>query len=186
MTSLNQHLFLIIFMAGHRNGFLAALAIFFAQWMPYLLVFAFLLLAYYQKGWRHKVYLFAEGALAVILSRGIVTELIRFFYHHPRPFSVYGLVPLFAESGWSFPSGHAAWFFALATTVWFANRKWGWWFFAFTILNGWARIYAGVHWPMDILGGALVGIASAWGIHWLLARSKAELDRALPLSDAAQ
>ncbi len=176
MTSLNQQLFQILYMSAHRNGFWNAAAIFFAEWLPYLLVAAFLVLAYYQKGWRHKLYLFCEGALAIILSRGVVTEVIRFFYHHPRPFSVYHFVPLFAEVGWSFPAGHAAFFFALAGTVWFANRKWGWWFFALSVLNGAARVYAGVHWPMDILGGAAVGIASAWFIHWLLAESRHALN----------
>jgi membrane-associated phospholipid phosphatase len=33
---------------------------------------------------------------------------------------------------------------------------------------GIARIYVGVHWPLDILGGIVVGLASAWFVHWLL------------------
>lgn len=159
-------------MAPYRNGFLNAAAIFFAEWLPYLLVLAFLLLAYYQKGWRRKLYLFCEGALAVIVSRGIVTEVIRLFYHHPRPFSVYNFTPLFAETGWSFPSGHAAFFFALATVVWFANRKWGWWFFVLAALNALARVYAGVHWPFDVIGGALIGVLCGWFVHWLLRGSR--------------
>lgn len=180
MESLNQWMFQVIYMSAHRNGMWDALAIFFAEWLPYLLVAAFLVLVYYQKGWRRKCYLFCEGALAIILARGIVAEVIHLLYHHPRPFSVYGLVPLFAESGWSFPSGHATWFFALALTVWFANRTWGWWFFALAAIMGVARVYAGVHWPMDILGGAVMGAASAWFVHWLIGGSR----RALHIDDA--
>jgi membrane-associated phospholipid phosphatase len=40
---------------------------------------------------------------------------------------------------------------------------------------GIARIYAGVHWPFDILGGIAVGIISGYFIHWLLRGTRAEL-----------
>ncbi len=178
MFSFNQAAFQFIYAAGHRNAFWNVLGIFFAEYLPYLLVLAFLVLVYYQNGWRRKVYLFSEGALAIILARGLVTEAIHFFYHHPRPFVFYGFTPLISESGWSFPSGHAAWFFALAFVVWYANRKWGWWFFALATIMGVARIYVGVHWPLDIAGGAAIGLLCAWFVHWLLMESRKGLEKA--------
>ncbi|HUC01454.1 MAG TPA: phosphatase PAP2 family protein [Candidatus Paceibacterota bacterium] len=178
MFLLDEKVFQFLYASGHHNAFWNVLAIFFAQWMPYLLCAAFLLLVYYQKGWRRRVYLFCEGMLAIILARGIVTEVIRYFYHEPRPFSFYGFAPLFNETGWSFPSAHAAWFFALALVVFFANRKWGWWFLGLSILMGLARIYAGVHWPIDIVGGAAVGLACAWFVHWMLKGSRRGLEQA--------
>ena len=153
------------------------LGIFLAEWLPYFLVLGFLFLIFTQRGSRHKLYWFAEGAMAIIIARGLVTEVIRFFYHHERPFSFYGFVPLISEAGWSFPSGHAAWFFAMAMTVWFINRKWGAWFFIFAIVNGIARVYVGVHWPLDIVGGAVVGILSALVVHWILKRSRDGMER---------
>ena len=173
-------MFGIIFMAAHRDAFWGIVAIFCAEYLPYLLVIAFLVLAYYEEGWRRKVYLFCEGALAIVIARGLVTELFHFFYHEPRPFLYYGIAPLFNETSWSFPSGHAAWFFALATTVWYANRKWGWWFFAFTLAIGWARVYAGVHWPSDIVGGAVIGILAAIGVHRAFADSRKGLSSRVP------
>ena len=98
MFSLDQRVFQFVYAAGYRNAFWNVLAIFFAEYLPYLLVIAFLVLVYYQKGWRRKVYLFCEAALAIILSRGIVTEVIRYFYHEPRPFSFYHFTPLFPEA----------------------------------------------------------------------------------------
>lgn len=150
-------------------------AIFFAEYLPYLMVVAFLILVFRESGARRKFYLFAEGSLAVILARGIVTEAIRFFYNVARPFAELGFSPLIAESGASFPSGHMAWFFALAIVVWFANQKWGIWFFVLSAIMGVARIYAGIHWPLDILGGIAVGLASGYFIHWLLRKPRAEL-----------
>jgi undecaprenyl-diphosphatase len=150
-------------------------AVFFAEYLPYLLVIAFLILVFRESGARRKFYLFAEGSLAVILSRGIITESIKFFYNVPRPFAELGFSPLIGESGASFPSGHAAWFFALAIVVWFANRKWGIWFFALSAVMGVARIYAGIHWPLDILGGIVLGVASGYFVHWLLRGARTEL-----------
>jgi len=172
---MNQALFLWIHNFSGRSAFWDYLGIFIAQWMQYVMVLAFLVLVFAQPTLRRRLYLFAEAALAIMLSRGIIATTIHFFYNHPRPFEVYGFAPLVGASGASFPSGHATWFFALAMTIWFANRKWGWWFFILATLMGIARIYAGVHWPLDILGGAAIGIASAWFVHWLLRDEKKEL-----------
>jgi undecaprenyl-diphosphatase len=177
MSSFNQVVFHAIYGLSHQNGFLDFVGIFFAEWLPYLLVLAFLVLIYYQKGWRRRVYLFCEGALAIILSRGVVTEVIRFFFHEQRPFSFYGFAPLIAESGWGFPSGHAAWFFALAMTVWYVNRKWGIWYFVLVLVMGVARVYVGVHWPLDIAGGAIIGVGSALFVHWLLRESRKGMEQ---------
>ena len=175
MSSFNQILFQFIYHFSHLNFLLDDLGIFCAQYLPYLLGFAFLVLLFYEKGWRRKWFLFSEAAIAVILSRGLLTEIIRFFYNHPRPFDVLGFTPLISESGSSFPSGHAAFLFALAMVVFFRNRKWGTWFFILSVVNGIARIYVGVHWPLDVVGGAVIGIGSAWFIHWLLNDSRKKL-----------
>lgn len=166
--SFNQSVFQAIYGLSHRNFFFDDLGVFLAQYLPYLLVIAFLILIYYEDGWRRRFYLFIEGTMAVIISRGLLTEVIRFFYHHPRPFDALGFTPLIAESGSSFPSGHMTFFFALAIVVWYVNRRWGVWFLFASALVGVARIYVGVHWPLDILGGAAIGILSAMFIHWLL------------------
>jgi undecaprenyl-diphosphatase len=175
MSALNQSIFLWIHNLSGRIAFFDYLAIFLAERLPYILVLASLVLVFYQNGMRRRLYLFAEGALAIILARGIITTAIHFFYYHPRPFEVYGFAPLINESGSSFPSAHAAWFFALAMTVWYANRKWGWWFFAAATLMGIARIYAGVHWPLDVLGGAAIGIVSAVFVRWILKQPREAL-----------
>src|SRR5580693_7034151 len=102
MSALNQSLFQLIHNLSGRVAFFDYLAIFFAEWLPYLLVITFLVLVFDQVTARRRFYLFAEGALAVILSRGIITTIIQFFYYHPRPFEAYGFSPLISESGTSF------------------------------------------------------------------------------------
>ena len=161
-------------LSGH-SALADTAAIFFAQYLPYLLVLGFLILVFYEPGARRKFYLFAEGALAIILARGIITEIVGYLYRVARPFVLLGFAPLIAASGPSFPSGHMAWFFALTTVIWFANRKWGAWYLLLTVVMGVARIYAGVHWPIDIFWGAAIGVLSAFFIHWLLRKSRMAL-----------
>ncbi len=169
MVNFNQILFDFIFSLHGRHFLIDDLAIFFAKYLPYLLVLGFFILIFRQAGWR-RLFLFIEGAITTILSRGILTEIIRFFYHHPRPFEVLNFMPLITQTeiGNSFPSGHATFYFALATVVLLWNRRWGMWYFILTIVIGFARIFVGAHWPLDILGGAAIGILSGLMVHLIL------------------
>lgn len=81
----------------------------------------------------------------------------------PRPFVIYESARHAAETLFylphdpSFPSNAAAVSFALAIGVWFTNRKAGAVLFALAFLWSFARVYCGVHYPLDIVGGAAVG-----------------------------
>ena len=174
MSSFNLRFFDFIYGFSHRNILLDGVGIFFAQYLAYFLVAGFLILILNQKGTRRKIYVFCEGALAAILARGIITEVIHFFYH-PRPFEALHFIALIPESGPSFPSGHMTFFFALALAVGYTNKKWGAAYFLLAAIMGIARIYVGVHWPLDVLGGMVIGILSAIGIHWLLKDSRNKL-----------
>ena len=113
-----------------------------------------------------------EAVASAILSRFVFTEIIRYFYNKPRPFEVIsGLQKLIEQTpGGSFPSGHVAFFFAIAGTFFIYNRKWGIAFFVGALLMGVARVYAGIHWPIDIVGGAALGLASSLIINFLARR----------------
>jgi undecaprenyl-diphosphatase len=69
---------------------------------------------------------------------------------------------LFAESWYSFPSGHATFFMALAVSIFLSHKKAGYLFMFFALLIGIARIIAGVHFPVDILGGFVIGALVAF------------------------
>ncbi len=113
-----------------------------------------------------------EALASGILSRFIFTEVIRFVWSRPRPFEVLqNIHQLVAhETRGSFPSGHAAFFFAVAMSAFFYRRTLGIIFFAIAIYMSTGRIEAGLHWPSDILVGALIGIFSAWLAHLLFKR----------------
>lgn len=142
------------------------LIVFLASYLQYILVAVFLVLLYFAAySRREKFYLFWTTAISIVIARGVITEIIRFFYHRPRPFLAFSVSKLlsngwfYSDIEWSFPSGHSAFFFAMATAIYLYNKKWGNWFFIAAILMNVSRIVAGVHYPSDILGGAVVGIA---------------------------
>jgi len=106
------------------------------------------------------------------VARFGVTELIRFFYHRLRPFVTYQAHQLLSGNEWSFPSGHSAFFFAMATAIYLYNKKWGIGFFLAAILMNISRVIAGVHYPSDIIGGAIIGIIVAYVVFYFAERTK--------------
>ena len=152
-----------------RLEWLDKLAVFFAKYSVWFLV-VFLVYIFLIKRHRDNVRMVATSLMSALIAKGIVVEIIRFFYHRPRPYS--GREPevyiLILNDKWSFPSGHAAFMFALAMGVYFYNKTLGTIFLVVSILAGIARIYTGTHWPSDILGGAIIGILIALICSWLL------------------
>ncbi|MBI2033875.1 MAG: phosphatase PAP2 family protein [Candidatus Liptonbacteria bacterium] len=166
---MNQKIFEVFFGFSRHNSILDAVFVFLAKFLPYLLTLGFLVLIFYKSSFRRRLFFYIEAALALILGSGLLVQFFRFFYHHPRPFEEIGFTPLIAPPiSSSFPSNHAAILFALSLLIFYLNRRLGIWFFILSFLNGLARVVVGVHWPLDILGGALVGVLSAFLIHrWL-------------------
>jgi undecaprenyl-diphosphatase len=71
-------------------------------------------------------------------------------------------VPLLNKTDFSFPSGHATFFMALGFGIFFSHKKAGYVFIFFALLIGIARIIAGVHFPVDILSGFILGAIIAY------------------------
>lgn len=166
--ALDTQLFYLLNALAGKSPLLDGMFVFLAAYLPYLLValfFALVFFWHYPK-WEKWELLLVVG-IAGIVARFGVTELIRFFYQRPRPFLDLPTNQLLTSNEWSFPSGHATFFFTLSTTVYLYNKKWGIGFFAATVLMTLSRVVAGIHYPLDILGGALIGILVAYGIRRL-------------------
>jgi undecaprenyl-diphosphatase len=109
---------------------------------------------------------------AAFVARFGVKSIILLFYNRPRPFMDLPLTHKLisvnpVENFQSFPSGHTIFLFALSWVVYSFNKKLGIFFIVCSAIVGMARIFVGVHWPSDILGGAVLGIIVGIGINWL-------------------
>jgi len=88
----------------------------------------------------------------------IMAEVLKNILRINRPFITEGIVPLVKETDFSFPSGHMAVFTAIAISMFFIDRRAGLVFFIIAILIGLSRIVIGVHYPVDLVGGFVVGL----------------------------
>jgi undecaprenyl-diphosphatase len=102
-----------------------------------------------------------------VLVADVVADLIslalRQVIDRPRPFLVHPLPrPLVhPPSTGSFPSGHSATAFACATVIAWASPRLAVPIFVLAALVAWSRVYVGVHYPLDVIGGAALGVLVA-------------------------
>lgn len=144
---------------ANTSKLLDFVGVFFAEYLLYIIVAILIVLLIWKK---HRL-MILFSAVSVFLSRIIIAEPIKILVHRARPYIVLETAKKIITGDTdfkSFPSGHAAIIFAIATAVYFFNKKLGIWFFVGAILIGISRIFVGVHWPTDILGGAVIGIVS--------------------------
>jgi membrane-associated phospholipid phosphatase len=119
------------------------------------------------KGVRQKGY-------ELVISMGIgaiVTQSLKYTVDRARPADKYpnDVFVTKPEHGKSFPSGHTTIAFATATTLTIQYKKWYIAVPAFLWAGaaGYSRLYAGEHYPSDVLAGAAVGVGSAYLAHWI-------------------
>lgn len=88
-----------------------------------------------------------------------IVQFLKFMFHQPRPFMVLDIIPLSMPGMYdSFPSGHAAFYMALALGVYYHHKRAGTVLISGAIIVAIARIVIGVHFPIDIVGGWLVAL----------------------------
>ena len=112
------------------------------------------------------------GALALVslvFSALIDNVILKNVVARTRPYDVIeGLTSLVgAQKDYSFPSGHTGSAFAAAVVMFLGlPKKCGIPILVFACLMGLSRLYVGVHYPSDVLGGALIGTGIALFTYW--------------------
>jgi membrane-associated phospholipid phosphatase len=104
-------------------------------------------------------------ALAATIAE---TYALKYLVNRDRPYVTYpDLRPLGSENSRSFPSGHTSSAFAIATSLSLNYPKWyvAVPAFAWASATSYSRLYLGVHYPTDVLAGALIGGGTAWLTH---------------------
>lgn len=176
--TLNLKIFYWFYHLSHQNAIFDRVVIFFAERFDKIvfsiaLIF-FVLLFVLHRDWKHKgwVVWIHEGIIIgfSVFTAWFVSFIIKSITRIPRPFIAHGNVaPLFTHGGFdSFPSGHATIFFGLAMAVFLYHRKAGYFFFIGAALIAISRVIGGVHYPIDIIVGVIIGCIISKIVHTLL------------------
>lgn len=159
LNQMNDTIFLFFYNFAHQSVLLDGTIIFLAVYLPFLTV---ALAAWYlvvdRKSLHQFILVFFSAGVAAVISK-----ILKMLIHAPRP----GIVlpdtqALFVKTSYAFPSDHATFFMALAVAMFFVNKKSGYVFIFSALLIGLSRVAAGVHFPVDILGGFILGGAVAF------------------------
>jgi undecaprenyl-diphosphatase len=111
------------------------------------------------------------AGLAALVVGLASSEMLKSLVMQPRPFLSLPDVRLLVSppSSYSFPSVNATYAFAASNGASLTARRvlgclpvWGWGFLSLAVAVSYSRVYVGVHYPGDVLGGAIIGTSIGW------------------------
>lgn len=160
MMALNDKVFYFFNDLAGRSVFVDSLIVFLGNGLPWILI---IFTIFYFLLFRKNINKFAAIVFMTVIPLLVTLFLKWQIFLHPRPFVVLpDVVKLINITSFdSFPSGHATIFAALSIAMFIYNRRLGVIFMIATILIGLARIAAGIHYPLDILTGYIIGFVMA-------------------------
>lgn len=166
MSNFDYKIFLWINSAAGRNIVLDKLGIFFAVYGIYVMVAMTVILAFWSRYWKN----FFIAAISAFISRFVIVELIKIWVNRPRPFEVLPVHLLVPDTGTgqAFSSGHAVLMFSIAFS--FYRTKFFWPFIVWASISSVARIFIGVHYPLDVIASVAIAALVVWGIDALSKR----------------
>ena len=144
-----------------------------ATWIPMILMLLYLL--FIKKGWRKAIAIVLAIGLVILTADQVSASIIKPLVararpsHNPDLASTIHIVNGYRGGPFGFVSSHAANCFgiALLLAMIFKNRLFTWTMVVWAALMCYSRIYLGVHYPLDILMGALWGVLCGVAVYAL-------------------
>jgi undecaprenyl-diphosphatase len=135
-------------------------------WLPLYIAVIFMVIKHWK---RESIWIILALIMCIVIADQVSSGLIKHLVERPRPShaaDLSGLVHLvngYTGGRFGFVSSHAANSigFALLSSLIFRNKNYTLAIFVWAILTAYSRIYLGVHYPLDIVGGTIVGIGAA-------------------------
>ncbi|WP_019419933.1 undecaprenyl-diphosphatase [Paenibacillus sp. OSY-SE] len=169
---------------GKQFASLNPVAVFVAEYMLYFLVLGMLVYWFTRTGKNRMMVI--QAGLAFVLAE-ILGKMAGQLYTHHQPFAELPHVNKLIEHAIdnSFPSDHTILFFSICVSFWLVRKKEGWLWLGIACCVAVSRIWVGVHYPVDVAAGAMLGIVSALFIYWS-APKLALIKRLLALYEKAE
>lgn len=154
-SQINLELFHLFNVQPDSSAFLIQFGLFIAHDLIYILCFAFTLSWFFCHDQAKKYLIKAVIFISIAL---LCSQILSFLFAQPRPFVVgIGKTILAHATTGSFPSNHMTILSALAFSYWFSPyKKWAIYLFILAWLVAWSRVFVGVHFPIDMLGGFIL------------------------------
>jgi undecaprenyl-diphosphatase len=174
---------LFLFINGHFSPFFDSFMFVVSEkliWIPLYISVLFILL----KNWgKEAIWLILALILCIVISDQIASGVFKNLIHRLRPshaLKFQGLVHLvknYSGGKYGFASSHAANAvgFALLTSLILRHRIYGYFITGWALVVAYSRIYLGLHYPFDILGGVVIGILAALFCFWLLQKFRPKI-----------
>ena len=170
MEAIDTFLFYLINRLAGSNTLIDTIFIAISQYSLPILVISlfFTFIVFFKKREIKMVVIFS--IISALLS-GMIAKGVSLFYYHTQPFArlshVNQLISKTVDN--AFPSDHATVFFGVLMMFFFSTKGPKRWFFPIlAFLVGLSRIWVGVHSPVDIVVGALLGSLTAWCVYHFL------------------
>jgi len=158
IKNIDTSLFFEIYNLSGHSRLTDFLIVFFGEYFIYIACATALYFCYQKYGLQWKQYITVGISL---ISAITAFEIIKRWTARLRPFLEFNVQHILSDYSYAFPSGHTTIMFALATAVFFFNKKLAYFLYASGVIIGLARVAGGVHYPSDILGGAMLGVFTA-------------------------
>lgn len=159
---MNYELFKSIHHLSGHSEILDKLMVFITDKAIYMFALALLILWIFGGKSIKRAVLYAGGTGIIAL---VINVIIAKIYYEPRPFATHHIHTLISHAkDASFPSDHSTGAFAIAIAMWFRYKKIGIPMFILALLTGFSRIWAGLHYPFDVVGSFIVAIVVSYVI----------------------
>lgn len=153
---MNAQSFYLIFNLSHQYPILDSLMIFITNYFVYL-TFLFMIFLNFKGEIVKNRKAFILTVLAIPISI-LLIKVIHLIYAEQRPFVTFNFIPLTDNTpDLSFPSRHATIMAAISFAYFYFKSKWTNLFLFLMLIVGLSRVYVGVHYPIDVLSGFIVG-----------------------------
>ncbi|WP_226388992.1 phosphatase PAP2 family protein [Penaeicola halotolerans] len=143
------------------------------EWVPFYLLLIYLM---YRQFGKNTLWLLVGVGVVILIADQTASGIMKPYFERFRPCQdpdISHLVHTYKRCGgkYGFASSHASNTFGLATFIFlmFREKKWAKWMFLWAAIVSYSRIYLGVHFPADIIVGALIGVIAGY-IGYLVTR----------------
>ncbi|MEH7352844.1 undecaprenyl-diphosphatase [Neobacillus drentensis] len=167
ISQVNIDVFRAINDLGKEYDSLNPIAIFIADYMVYVLLIG--LIVYWFTRTNQNRMMVIQSVFAFVIAE-VLGKIAGIFNSHFQPFVELPHVNKLIEHAVdnAFPSDHSILFFSVCFSIWLVRKKEGWVWLTVACLVGGSRIWVGVHFPGDVLTGAIIGICAALFAYWIV------------------